>query len=267
MPATKKSTYPYTAKIKGRTITLRLMATTDRDAVLAFAQSLPEEDLLFLPIDISHPKVVDGWMRTIGSGRTTTIVAEEAGRLIGMGTLVKSETAWARHIGNMRLLVSPAARGLGLGSILANEVFMHAHASGLRKIIAQMAADERGFEPQCRVAHSALRRAHVRHHDAGRQPARLHEGLEAHEAVVALDAGEPDGFGVLALRFSEELAGASPGAGVTTGGSGWRTPWDHATPPNSRKRSPPTMLPRHLQERMTNKIHDSSQRGCPYLAA
>lgn len=144
MPATKKSTYPWTTKIKGRTITLRLMAPTDRDAVLAFAQSLPEEDLLFLPIDISHPKVVDGWMRSIGSGRTTTIVAEENGHLIGMGTLVRSETTWARHIGNMRLLVSPNARGIGLGSVLANEVFTQAQAMGLQKIVAQMAADERG---------------------------------------------------------------------------------------------------------------------------
>lgn len=144
MPATKKSTYPWTTKIKGRAITLRLMQPSDRDAVLAFAQSLPEEDLQFLPIDISHPKVVDGWMRTVGSGRTTTIVAEENGRLIGMGTLVRSETTWARHLGNMRLLVSPNARGMGLGSMLANEVFTHAQTMGLQKIIAQMAADEQG---------------------------------------------------------------------------------------------------------------------------
>lgn len=144
MPATKKSTYPWTTKIKGRTITLRLMQPSDRDAVLTFAQSLPEEDLQFLPIDISHPKVVDGWMRTVGSGRTTTIVAEENGSLIGMGTLVRSETTWARHLGNMRLLVSPNARGMGLGSVLANEVFTHAQTMGLQKIIAQMAADEQG---------------------------------------------------------------------------------------------------------------------------
>ncbi len=144
MPATKKSTYPWTTKIKGRSITMRLMQSTDRDAVLAFAQSLPADDLLFLPIDITHPKVVDGWMRSIGSGRTFTVVAEAEGQLIGMGTMVRSETNWARHLGNMRLLVSPSARGIGLGSVLANEVFMHAQAVGLQKIVAQMAAAERG---------------------------------------------------------------------------------------------------------------------------
>lgn len=144
MPATQKSSYPWTTTIQGRSITLRLMAPSDRDAVLAFAQSLPEADLQFLPIDISHPKVVDGWMRSIGSGRTITIVAESNGQLIGMGTLVRSETTWARHLGNMRLLVSPAARGIGLGHLLANEVFMQAQTMGLQKIVAQMAAAERG---------------------------------------------------------------------------------------------------------------------------
>ena len=145
MPAqsTRKSTFPWTTKLQGRTITLRLMQPTDRDAVLAFAQSLPADDLLFLPIDISHPKVVDGWMRSIGSGRTATVVAEAEGRLIGMGTLVRSETTWARHLGNMRLLVSPDARGIGLGALLANEIFSLAQADGMQKIVAQMAAEER----------------------------------------------------------------------------------------------------------------------------
>lgn len=145
MPAqsTSQRTYPWTTQIKNRTITLRLMQPTDRDAVLAFAQALPADDLLFLPLDITHPKVVDGWMRTIGSGRTTTVIAEAEGHLVGMGTLVFSETTWARHLGNMRLLVSPDARGIGLGVLLANEVFALAQAAGLQKIIAQMAAEER----------------------------------------------------------------------------------------------------------------------------
>lgn len=144
MPATQQSNYPWTTNLQGRVVTLRLMQPADRDAVLAFAQSLPEADLQFLPIDISHPKVVDGWMRSIGSGRTITVVAESEGKLIGMGTLVRSETAWARHLGNIRLLVSPSARGIGLGHLLANEVFAQAQAAGLQKIVAQMAAAERG---------------------------------------------------------------------------------------------------------------------------
>lgn len=138
--------YPRSVTLKDRQLTLRLMQTSDRDAVLAFAQALPANDLLFLPLDISHPKVVDGWVRSLDSDRTVTIVAESGGRLLGLGTLVRSETHWARHIGNIRLLVSTEARGIGLGSVLANEVFALAEEAGLQKVVAQMAAEQRGAQ-------------------------------------------------------------------------------------------------------------------------
>jgi RimJ/RimL family protein N-acetyltransferase len=144
--AATKRTYPWVATLKDREISLRLMQATDRDAVLAFAQALPADDLLFLPLDITHPKVVDGWVRSLETGRTATVLAESAGRLIGMGTLVRSETNWARHLGNIRLLVSPEARGIGLGNLLANEVFALAEAAGLQKVVAQMASEERGAQ-------------------------------------------------------------------------------------------------------------------------
>lgn len=138
--------YPRSATLKDKQITLRLMTAADRDAVLAFAQALPANDLLFLPLDISHPKVVDGWVRSLDSDRTVTIVAESGGRILGLGTLVRSETHWARHLGNIRLLVSTDARGIGLGSVLANEVFAFAEEIGLQKVVAQMAAEQRGAQ-------------------------------------------------------------------------------------------------------------------------
>jgi L-amino acid N-acyltransferase YncA len=136
--------YPWTTVLRDQSVTLRPMQASDRDAVLAFAQGLPADDLLFLPLDITHPKVVDGWVRSLQTSRTVTIVAESAGRLIGMGTLVRSETSWARHLGNIRLLVAPDARGIGLGNLLATEIFAAAETAGLQKIVAQMAAEQRG---------------------------------------------------------------------------------------------------------------------------
>src|SRR5690349_11844225 len=142
--AATNRTYPWTTTLQEKQITLRLMQASDRDAVLAFAKALPADDLLFLPLDITHPKVVDGWMRSLETGRTKTVLAESEGRLLGMGTLVRSETTWARHLGNIRLLVSREARGIGLGNLLANEVFTLAEGAGLQKVVAQMAAEQRG---------------------------------------------------------------------------------------------------------------------------
>ncbi len=71
--------YPRSVTLKDQQITMRLMQASDRDAVLAFAQGLPAYDLQFLPLDISHPKVVDGCVRSLDSARTVTVVAEAIG--------------------------------------------------------------------------------------------------------------------------------------------------------------------------------------------
>jgi RimJ/RimL family protein N-acetyltransferase len=120
------------------------MTPEDGEEVLAFARSLPERDLLFLSIDITRPEVVEGWVRRVEAGRTSTVIAEVGGRLIGHGSLYLSEIAWARHMGEIQLLISPEHRGWGLGSLLANEVFAIAQERGLQKVIARMAADQKG---------------------------------------------------------------------------------------------------------------------------
>ena len=41
-------------------------------------------------------------------------------------------------------MIAPEYRGRGLGHILANEIFAVAEQRGLQKIVARMAADQRG---------------------------------------------------------------------------------------------------------------------------
>jgi hypothetical protein len=50
--------YPRQVETDGGDIELRLMSRADEAAVLAFAQKLPTHDLLFLPRNISQPKVL-----------------------------------------------------------------------------------------------------------------------------------------------------------------------------------------------------------------
>lgn len=139
-----KRTFPWTTTIKDKTITIRLMKPEDGDQLLAFARSFPEHDLLYLSIDITRPEVIEGWVKHVEEGRTLTVMAETGGQLIGHGTLYLSELTWTRHMGEIQLLINPAYRGGGLGSLLANEVFALAQERGLQKIIARMAADQKG---------------------------------------------------------------------------------------------------------------------------
>ncbi len=139
-----KRNYPWTTTLGDRQVTLRLMRAEDRDALLAFARSLPADDLLFLSIDITQPEAVDGWAREVAAGRVVTVLAESDGKLVGHGTLNCNNLTWARHLGEIQLLISPDFRGRGLGNLLADEVNSFARAKNLQKVVARMASEQKG---------------------------------------------------------------------------------------------------------------------------
>jgi RimJ/RimL family protein N-acetyltransferase len=142
--ATKKRTFPWTTKIDGTQIKLRLMTDDDKDAVVAFARTLPEDDLLFLSFDITQESFVEHWIRRINAGTWHTILVEADGRLVGHGSLMRTEQIWSRHLGEIILLLAPEVRGKGLGNILAGELFAKAEEWKLMKVVARMAADQKG---------------------------------------------------------------------------------------------------------------------------
>jgi L-amino acid N-acyltransferase YncA len=128
----------------GRTVGLRLMTGADAPLLLAFAQSLPADDLLFLRTDITDPAVVAQWVRTLEAGRAVTVIAEAAGEVAGYASLHYSETAWHRHLGEIRMHAGARHRSQGLGRALAGEIFAIARELALRKLVAQMTVDQRG---------------------------------------------------------------------------------------------------------------------------
>ncbi len=139
------SGYPKSAKLDdGSMATLRLMTGSDRDVVLKFARSLPEDDLLYLRVDITDPKVVDEWVSNLENHRTVTVLAEGAkGEGIqGYGSLHYNEANWTRHLGEIRIQAGTTARGKGLGRQLAAAVFEIAQKLGLQKITARMTPDQ-----------------------------------------------------------------------------------------------------------------------------
>ncbi len=142
--ATKKRTFPWTTKIDGTQIKLRLMTADDKDAVLAFARKLPEDDLLFLSFDITQESFIEHWIRRINAGTWHTILVEADGKLVGHGSLMRTEQIWSRHLGEIILLLAPEVRGKGLGNILAGELFAKAEEWNLMKVVARMAADQKG---------------------------------------------------------------------------------------------------------------------------
>ena len=70
--------YPRHVKTDAGEIEFRLMSPADEAAVLDFAQKLPTHDLLFLPRNISQPKVLSAWIKEIERGAITSLLAVKA---------------------------------------------------------------------------------------------------------------------------------------------------------------------------------------------
>ena len=157
--------YPRHAKTDAGEIEFRLMSRTDEVAVLDFAQKLPAHDLLFLPRNISQPKVLSAWINEIERGDITSLLAVRAGKVVGCGTLVRDPHSWSPHVGEIRMVVSMDVRGQGVGRALSQETFALALGAGLEKLSVQMTVDQQGaitlFESLGFKA-EALLREHVR---------------------------------------------------------------------------------------------------------
>jgi L-amino acid N-acyltransferase YncA len=157
--------YPRTAALGDTAFEIRFMRAGDEAAVLAFARALPPHDLLFLPRDITHPKVLAAWMREIDRGAMTTLLAFRGDAVVGCATIVRDPLSWSPHVAELRVVVATAARGRGLGRVLSADAGELAVATGTEKVVAHMTPDQIGavtvFETMGYRA-EALLRDHVK---------------------------------------------------------------------------------------------------------
>src|SRR5580704_4414950 len=184
-------TYPRHVRLDAGDIEFRLMSRADEASVLDFAQRLPTHDLLFLPRNISQPKVLSAWINEIERGDIVSLLAVREGVVVGCGTLVQDSHSWSPHVGEIRMVVSQDVRGQGVGRALSQETFALVLGAGLEKLSVQMTVDQQaaialfeslGFKAE------ALLRDHVRDVDGkkhdivvlGHNVARVRAQMEAY---------------------------------------------------------------------------------------
>jgi GNAT superfamily N-acetyltransferase len=144
MSSSEIRSYPLQVSTEAGDIELRMMGPADEAAVLDFAQKLPAHDLLFLPRNISEPKVLAAWIKEIERGSIISLLAVKSGRVVGCGTIVRDALSWSPHVGEIRMVVSSDVRGLGVGRALSQETFALALGAGLEKLLVQMTVDQVG---------------------------------------------------------------------------------------------------------------------------
>lgn len=130
----------------GGSAQIRLMTSDDRDALLGFANDLPQEDLLFLRRDITDAAVVDDWMASLATESIYSLVAYDGETLAGYASVNRNPAPWTRRVGEIRVNVGPEYRGKGLGRNLTSEIFDLARSLELKKVMAHMTTDQAGAQ-------------------------------------------------------------------------------------------------------------------------
>lgn len=144
MSMSETRSYPRTMVCNGAAIEFRHMTPADEPAVLDFARRLPVHDLLFLPRNISEPKVLAAWINEIERGAIISLLAIKSGVVVGCGTIVRDPHGWSPHVGEIRMVVATDVRGVGVGRMLTQETFALALTAGLERLVAQMTVDQTG---------------------------------------------------------------------------------------------------------------------------
>lgn len=128
--------------LQGHHVKLCPLAADHHEAVVAFAQALPPNDLLFLRRDITKPACVEHWIRETHEGVVITILAFEGSQVVGYATFDRGRVHWSQHVAEIQVVVSESMRGLGLGRLLLELAFEVALTAGVLKVVARMTPNQ-----------------------------------------------------------------------------------------------------------------------------
>ncbi|HVR29881.1 MAG TPA: GNAT family N-acetyltransferase [Thermoanaerobaculia bacterium] len=144
MASNGRNRFPRAVAFGRKSFDVRWMRPDDGDALLRFARTLDEDDLLFMRMDLTRQEAIHEWTRQLEEGSRVVLIAEKDGAMVGYGSLNRRPAHWQRHLGEIRTVVAKEHRGSGLGRFLAEQMFATARQMGLTKIVAQMAREQDG---------------------------------------------------------------------------------------------------------------------------
>ena len=144
---------------------IREPTPADLDALLAFFARVPESERTFFKEAVLDRATVQGWL-TAQRGRRA-LAGGDDGSVTGYVAVVRL-SGWSDHVGDLRLVVDPAARGQGLGRALARWALLQAVDGGLAKLTVEVVAEQEGavaMFTSLGFQAEALLRDHVRDRD------------------------------------------------------------------------------------------------------
>jgi RimJ/RimL family protein N-acetyltransferase len=120
------------------------MAAQDEAALFRFFQSLPDELLIFIRHDVKDRRTIRDWVERLNYERALPLLAWVGNEIVADVTLHRVPHGWKRHIGRVRIVVSPAYQKRGLATLMLNELVELASELRLEKLWAEVPLDSRG---------------------------------------------------------------------------------------------------------------------------
>lgn len=117
-------------------ITITTFSPLDVDDVWAFFQRVPERDRTFVKEPVTDPATVRSW---VDDTRALRSIARTDGTVVGYVAVIPG-VGWSRHVGELRLVVDPAARRQGIGQQLARHALRVALDADLTKVVVDVVA-------------------------------------------------------------------------------------------------------------------------------
>lgn len=114
------------------------------NAVIAFADTLPIHDLLFLPRDTKNPQNADQWLKAVQNRSIMTFLCLDGDVVVGAGAVVRKLRGWSAHVAEIRILTRQDVRNRGIGQLLLKHCFAEAIEAGAEKLIGRMTSDQKG---------------------------------------------------------------------------------------------------------------------------
>jgi L-amino acid N-acyltransferase YncA len=122
----------------GTKVTIRNLTVEDLDRLMSFYQSLPEEDIKYLRVDVTNRNIVKQRIEFAEAGDIFRIIALQGDSIIADGALELTTEEWRRHQGELRVIVAEEFRHKGVGMIIMREIYFLAIEKKVEKVVAKM---------------------------------------------------------------------------------------------------------------------------------
>lgn len=173
---------------------IRHLTADDADKLVALYAGLSERDVTLIREDLNNRALLDD---ILASSEYRWAAEDDDGALLGYATITRL-SGWSHHVGELRMVVSEAARGRGIGAELIKEAMRAAFGDGVTKVVVELPTDAEGavaLFSRLGFTGEALLREHYRTGDG-----------QAHDLLV-LAHHVQDGMDTMAFTgIADELA-------------------------------------------------------------